>query len=482
MIGLVDLGGSALVRAAAERSGPSLRPLRDADAALVGLASGDLECLIIEADAVGPPVRDLVAAAATHSVPTLVVARDRSVNTAVETLRSGATDYLCSPFELESLHRALHRLTEAAISNGTDVGEPFITQDAGMRATLDLARSLAPSDATVLIEGESGTGKELLARLLHSASPRHDRDIVSVNCAALPSGLLESELFGHERGAFTGAVSRVIGKFEIAHGTTLLLDEIGELELRLQAKLLRVVQEREVQRLGAPRPVRVDFRLIATTNRDLVAEVAAGRFRQDLYYRLNVLPIRLRPLREHLDDVPLLVETFLARHARRGRAIPTFPVAVLDALRRHAWPGNVRELENLIERLILTCGGRTLAVEDLAFHPLEPEAATVSSGAKPRPPLRTLREMERWMIVETLTRLRGNRTHTARELGISLRTLRNKIHEHEIFEPETLPQTGLARRSPPHAGRQISPGSGDAAVLAGPRPRGTHGLTGPVPS
>ena len=462
MIGLLDLGGRSLVRAAAERSGPPLRPLRDLDAALVALAAGELGSLVIETDRVERAVHELLAAARVRSVPTLVVARDRRVGTAVETLRCGASDYVCSPFELDTLHRALGRLTGAASTSRIPVAdeEPFVTRDPAMRATLDLARSLAPSDATVLIEGESGTGKELLARLIHGASPRRERELVSVNCAALPAGLLESELFGHERGAFTGAVSRILGKFELAHRTTLLLDEIGELELSLQAKLLRVLQEREVQRLGAPRPVRVDFRLITTTNRDLAAEVRRGRFRQDLFYRLHVLPIRLDPLREHPDDVPLLVETFLARHLRLGRPLPALTDEALDALRRHPWPGNVRELENVLERLVLTRGGRTVGAAELDLRRAGTSPHPETPPRREAPPFRTLRQMERGMIVETLTRLRGNRTHTARELGISLRTLRNKIHEHQIFEPETLPQTGLARApSAPSRTGQISPGS-----------------------
>jgi two-component system response regulator FlrC len=462
MIGVLDLGGRGLVSAAAERLGPSLKTIRDPEAAFIALASDDLSCLVIETDTVDATARQVVVAARGRSVPTLLVARDRSVSTAVEALQAGATDYLCSPFELESLHRALNRLVETATANGgSDEGtERFVTQDPGMRATLDLARSLAASDATILIEGESGTGKELLARLIHGASPRHSRDLISVNCAALPSGLLESELFGHERGAFTGAVNRVIGKFELAHGATLLLDEIGELELPLQAKLLRTIQEREVQRLGAPRPVRVDFRLLATTNRDLAAEVRAGRFRQDLYYRLHVLPIRLDPLREHPGDVPVLVETFLKFHTRRGRMVPIFSSEAIEALRRHSWPGNVRELENLIERLVLTRAGQTLSPEDLSFRVSGETPGEERVRRAEQPPFRTLRQMERWMIVETLTRLRGNRTHAARELGISLRTLRNKIHEHEIFEPETLPQTGVGRRaSPATRAGQISPGS-----------------------
>jgi two-component system response regulator FlrC len=312
----------------------------------------------------------------------------------------------------------------------------FVTGDDELRETLQLVDSVAAANATVLIEGESGTGKELLAQRVHRLSPRRHRDLVSISCAALPAGLLESELFGHERGAFTGAFTRAVGKFELAHGTTILLDEIGELELHLQSKLLRVLQEKQVQRLGARHPVDVDFRLVATTNRHLADEVRGSRFRADLYYRLNVIPIRVKPLRERPDDVPLLLEHFLQRHARRGRGSPTFEPEAIAALRRHAWPGNVRELENLVERLAVTLGSRRVRRSDLG---LETRAASPRAEAS-EPPLGTLREMERCLIVETLARLRGNRTRAARQLGIGLRTLRNKIRDYEITDPATLPE------------------------------------------
>jgi DNA-binding NtrC family response regulator len=236
----------------------------------------------------------------------------------------------------------------------------------------------------------------------------------------------------------------VIGRFELAHDTTLLLDEIGELELGLQAKLLRVLQERRVQRLGAPRPIDVDFRLVATTNRDLAAEVRAGRFRADLYYRLNVIPVRVKPLRERIDDVSLLLEHFLRGHARRGRASLAFEPAALEALRGHAWPGNVRELENLVERLVLTIGAgsvgpASLGLEARGAAPTR-EAPVEEPPAEAAPPFETVREMERWLIVRTLTDLEGNRTRTARRLGIGLRTLRNKIRDHRITELATLPR------------------------------------------
>jgi two-component system response regulator FlrC len=325
----------------------------------------------------------------------------------------------------------------------------FLTRNPEMHAVLELARRVAGSDATVLIEGESGTGKELLARLVHRNSRRRVRALVALNCAALPAGLLESELFGHEKGAFTGALERVNGKFELADGTTLLLDEIGELELGLQAKLLRVIQEKQVQPIGASLPLDLDFRVVATTSRDLAAETQAGRFREDLYYRLNVVPIRISPLRRRPEDIRFLGERFLERHARAGRRIPRLSEDAWRALVRYRWPGNVRELQNLIERLVLVMAGRTVGPEQL----WPPGSSLAAGDPRSAPPLGTLRELERWLIVETLKLREGNRTWASRDLGISLRTLRNKINAYGIREPDTLPRPG----GPDGRDRQRSP-------------------------
>ena len=456
MIGYLSLSEHALVRTALERIGHPSRELPNVEAAIGEMASRGIDALVVETVSLTGPAQHLLGQAKAHSVPILAVVRDRSVTAAVDALRSGATDYLASPFEYESLLRSLDRLVDASSAptalSGTPT--PFVTQDAGVEAVLELLRSISASDATVLIEGESGTGKELLAQLVHTSSPRYSREMVCVNCAALPTGLVESELFGHERGAFTGAIGRSIGKFELAHGTTLLLDEIGELELQPQAKLLRVIQERQVQRIGARRPLKVDFRLVATTNRNLESDVRAGRFREDLFYRLNVVPVRLAPLRERPGDVPLLIEHFLRRHEESGHRIPHFLPETLAVLGKHRWPGNVRELENVVERLVLTRADREVRPADLTFVvPLEPIATRTSQ----QPPFKTIRAMERWLIVETLTRLDGNRTQAARELGISLRTLRNKIRDYEINEPSTLPRTGTGRPFATNGG-QITPG------------------------
>ena len=444
MIGYVDLGEQGLVQAALERSGHAVRELAGCEAAIGALVSGRLDALVVEAAAITGVEETLLERARAHSVPTLAIGRDRSVGAAVAALRAGATDYLASPFEYESLLRSIDRLLDASSTTPilSPTPTPFVSGDPAVHATLELLQSVAASDATILIEGESGTGKELLAALVHASSPRREREMVCVNCAALPSGLVESELFGHERGAFTGAIGRSIGKFELAHGTTLLLDEIGELELQPQAKLLRVIQDRQVQRIGARRPLPVDFRIVATTNRSLEKGVEAGRFREDLFYRLNVVPVRLAPLRDRPGDVALLIEHFLRRHAEAGRAIPSLPAETMQRLERHSWPGNVRELENVVERLVLTRGNGPVRPEDLAFVV---RSERPRSDTSERPPFRTIRAMERWLIVDTLTRLQGNRTQAARELGISLRTLRNKIREYEVTEPSTLPRTGTGR-------------------------------------
>ncbi len=455
MIHWLDLAGNGLVRAALQRTPHVSGALDDVATAHALLGGGDTRGLIVESAGLEAPLRELLCAARERGVPVLLIGRDGQVSAGVDALHAGATDYLVAPFEFDALQRAIERLLDQSASGDDPTEVGFVTRDEETLALLELARGVAASDATVLIEGESGTGKELLARMIHRHSPRRERELVSVNCAALPAGLLESELFGHERGSFTGALTRSIGKFELAHGATLLLDEIGELELGLQAKLLRVVQEREVQRVGAQRPVAVDFRLVATTNRTLRDEVRAGRFREDLFYRLNVLPIRLRPLRERPGDVHALLEHFLRLHRDRGARVPELPAQTLDALERHPWPGNARELENVVARLVLTHGGRPVPPAALA---LGDSVAAAAASVPPEPgelPFRTIRAMERWLIVETLRRTSGNRTQAARELDISLRTLRNKIREYEINEPDTLPRTGVARGA---RTRQISPG------------------------
>lgn len=361
-----------------------------------------------------------------------------TVETAVEAMKCGAVDYLLKPFATEHLEQVLVHL-EAGVHAEPEgnvmptSSRPMLGEDPAMAKVLALAEGVAMSQATVLIQGESGTGKELLARFIHSRSPRGHRPFIAVNCAALPDGLLESELFGHERGAFTGALMRKIGKFEMAHQGTILLDEISEMNLGLQAKLLRVLQEREVDRIGGREPVQVNIRVIATTNRSLRQEVEHGRFREDLYYRLNVFPITLPPLRERPSDIPVLARHFVrATASRNGLAVPRLSEAALTVLLGRLWKGNVRELENAVERAVLLAGDDGIGPEHVIVEESARGMAPSSSAAHTHnlPANGSLWEMERDLIMQTLDRVKGNRTHAAKALGISIRTLRNKLREY----------------------------------------------------
>lgn len=372
---------------------------------------------------------------APHAMIVLMTAYG-TVETAVEAMKQGASEYLLKPFSMDLLERVIANLKEGRDSgtvpvSGTPDNRAILTQDPGMVRLLSTIEGVAASQATVLINGESGTGKELLARFIHSRSPRAHRPFIAVNCAALPDGLLESELFGHERGAFTGALIRKLGKFEMAHTGTLLLDEISEMNMGLQAKLLRVLQEREVDRVGGRDPVPVNIRIIATTNRTLYKEVEQGRFREDLYYRLNVFPVTVPPLRERQTDIALLARHFAGQSAaRNGVPHPHISDGALDHLQRLPWKGNVRELENVMERAVLLAGAGSITPEhcpvdrrpDAAPNPAPPAMVPPANGS--------LWEMERDLIYKTLVRVKDNRTHAAKELGISIRTLRNKLREY----------------------------------------------------
>ncbi len=361
-----------------------------------------------------------------------------TVETAVEAMKQGACDYLLKPFAADALERVLTRLeagestAERILSGSGPTDRSMLTQSPEMERLLGLAEVVATSQATVLISGESGTGKELLARFIHSRSPRAQRPFVAVNCAALPDGLLESELFGYERGAFTGALFRKQGKFEMANGGTLLLDEISEMNLNLQAKLLRVLQERELDRIGGREPISVDIRVIATTNRSLREEVDQKRFREDLFYRLHVFPLTVPPLRERKGDIGLLAKHFAQQSAaRNGLACPELTPEAIRLLDNRPWRGNVRELENSVERAVLISGGQPL--EPRHFHFDDAPASVpiaVAPAAAPPSSMGSLWEMERDLIMKTLGAMNGNRTHAAKVLGISLRTLRNKLREY----------------------------------------------------
>jgi len=301
---------------------------------------------------------------------------------------------------------------------------------------------VAGTNTTVLITGETGTGKELVARAIHEASPRHERLLVKVNCAAISAGLVESELFGHEKGAFTGAVGKHKGRFELAHGGTLFLDEIGELPLETQVKLLRVLQEREFERVGGNETIRVDVRVVAATNRNLPQLVARGQFREDLYYRLNVFPVALPPLRERAEDIPPLVNTFLARYARQaGKRIEEVSPEAMWRLLAYKWPGNVRELQNVIERAVVFARHRVLdldALPDLSAPPSSPLTVAAAAAPTDMSPPRTIAEVERWYVEQVLTETRwvieGERG-AARRLGLHPNTLRSRLKRWGVMRP-----------------------------------------------
>ena len=388
---------------------------------------------------------DLIKEIKSRSPQTLMVLMTAygTVETAVEAMKYGASDYILKPFSTDLLERVIANLkargADASMSPAVPIDQrSILTQDPGMARLLSTVEGVAASQATVLIHGESGTGKELLARFIHSRSPRAHRPFIAVNCAALPDGLLESELFGHERGAFTGAIMKKLGKFEMAHTGTLLLDEISEMNMGLQAKLLRVIQEREVDRVGGREPVSVNIRLIATTNRSLYHEVEQGRFREDLYYRLNVFPITVPPLRERPADIPLLVRHFVAvSAARNGLPQPAVSAAAYALLQDRRWKGNVRELENVMERAVLLAGNEPILPSHLLLEAGAQPAASVPVPSVPQSSVNgSLWEMERELIFQTLARVHENRTHAAKELGISIRTLRNKLRE---YRGETCP-------------------------------------------
>jgi two-component system response regulator FlrC len=360
------------------------------------------------------------------TVPVLVMTAFGTVEQAVEAMKLGAADYLAKPFEGKALLDKVARYLPGT-GAGDCCAEP-VAEDPRTREVIELARRVARSEATVLIGGESGTGKEVLARFLHGQSNRADGPFVAINCAAIPENMLEAVLFGYEKGAYTGAVRASAGKFEQAQGGTLLLDEISEMSLALQAKLLRVLQEREVERLGGREPIQLDVRVLATTNRRLREEVSAGRFREDLFYRLNVFPLILPPLRDRSRDIVPLARWLLTRHLEPGRAVPRLDARAEAALLAHDWPGNVRELDNLMQRALILADGGDLGAEHLHFETLEPSAAAGMAPDSQRGGLSDdLRSVEEQRIVDALRDGNGSRKHAAEVLGISPRTLRYKI-------------------------------------------------------
>jgi two-component system response regulator HydG len=376
------------------------------------------------------------AAAAT---PVIMMTAYGSINSAVEALKAGAADYLTKPLDMDELifkaKKALHyrQLEEENILQKERLGMRFdfssiIGTSPAMKKLFETLSMAAPTEATVLLLGESGTGKELVANAIHQNSPRNDKPYVKVNCAALPETLLESELFGHEKGAFTGAINTKKGRFERANGGTLFLDEIGEMSPPTQTKILRVLQERELEAVGGTKTIKVDVRIIAATNKDLAEEVKKVRFREDLYYRLNVVPITIPPLRERTEDIPLLAEHFLRIYSEKNkRKFKGFDPRVMDAFISYSWPGNVRELENIVERIVIMSREDTITLEDLPSGIAGPQGEGDWT-----PPPTSLRDVERETILKTLHQTGGNRTHAAQILGITRKTLHNKIKEYGL--------------------------------------------------
>jgi len=364
-------------------------------------------------------------------LPVMLMTAYGSIQMAVEAMRDGAVDYLSKPFEAEVLAAMVGRYLNPQNTDGDDM----VAADKRSRELTELARRVADSSATVMLTGESGVGKEVLARYIHRHSPRAEQPFVAINCAAIPENMLEATLFGYEKGAFTGAYKACPGKFEQAQGGTLLLDEISEMDSALQAKLLRVLQEKEVERLGGRVVTQLDVRVLATSNRNMRQQVSEGRFREDLFYRLNVFPIQIPPLRERPGDVLPLAQRLMARHARNdGRGVPTLSEAAGERLQAHRWPGNVRELDNVIQRALILHNGAQIEAADIRFELLEDgpmsAAATAPDEVAPSDKQSLSDEMknhEYKRILAVLEADHGNRQSAAEKLGISQRTLRYKL-------------------------------------------------------
>jgi two-component system response regulator FlrC len=417
----------------AMEKGATVTHATDIEQALRVLRGRGADLLLVD---VAVDIRELVLRLETEHihVPIVACGVGNDARAAVAAIHAGAKEYIPLPPDPE--------LIAAILAAVADDSRELVYRDESMARLVKLAQQIAASDASVLITGESGTGKEVLARFVHARSSRSRKPFISVNCAAIPETLLESELFGHERGAFTGAIARRIGKFEEASGGTLLLDEISEMDVRLQAKLLRAVQERIIDRLGGTRPVPVDLRIIATSNRNLAEAVRDGTFREDLLFRLNVVNLKIPPLRERPADIAELAHFFIKKYADANR-VPPRPLSAdaRRALTLNRWPGNVRELENTMHRAVLLATGDEIGAEAI----LSPDGARIDQAKGPAAVIhaamaaeqvtralvgRTVADVERDLILETLKHCFGNRTHAANILGISIRTLRNKLNEY----------------------------------------------------
>lgn len=448
-----------VVQAMLERAGFEVLVFQESSHAMETIESEELDAVVTDLYMPGPGGMEILdfCKKTRPDLPVVMITAFGTVESAVGALKRGAFDFITKPFDQTEL---LNVVTKAVATHIERTKEPIaLTRKipehettesvggmVGGRALQDVARviaKIAPSDSTVLVTGESGTGKELVAQEIHRQSKRAGKPLIKVNCAVIPSTLIESELFGYERGAFTGAVSSKPGRFELAHEGTLFLDEIGEMPLEMQAKLLRVLQEREFERVGGVTTIRVDVRIVCATNRDLEAEVKAGRFREDLFYRLNVVPIHLPPLRERPEDIEPLARSFLAAfNERLGKKFTGVEPRVMTALKRYRWPGNIRQLENVIERMVLMGDEPILQVGDLPeeFDELLP-AETETPGKESFKELvrRQTQNVERDLIEKALAETNGNVTRTAEKLGLSRKGLQLKMKELGIKRPANEP-------------------------------------------
>ncbi|HEY2028814.1 MAG TPA: sigma-54 dependent transcriptional regulator [Myxococcales bacterium] len=371
--------------------------------------------------------------------PVVIITGKGTIDAAVEAVREGVFDFVEKPLDPARLKVILQRALEKKETlhemqilrrriGQMDAGVGMIGNSPPMRRTMELLEKVAPSKASVVITGQSGTGKEMVARAIHQLSPRRDKPFIAINCSAIPASLMESEMFGHERGAFTGADQRRLGCWELADGGTLFLDEVGEIPIDLQAKFLRVLEEERVRRLGGKGEITVDVRVVSATNKDLKEEIKAGQFREDLFFRLNVFHVNLAPLKERRDDIPLLVQHFIDKFGREGGRKPSGVSAqAMKLLADYGWPGNIRELRNTLERAVILCGGATIDVEHL---PAELAAGGGESAYLKLPYGLPLREIEKEYILSTLTRLQNNKARTSQALGISEKTLYNKLYRY----------------------------------------------------
>ena len=440
-----------VLRAQLERDGYEVHCVADGEAVLQAMAEHHIDVLITD---LRMPKLDGMQVLKSVSerypnVPVIMITAHGTVDTAVEALKVGAFDYVTKPFDQAELRRVVSKaartrelLQKHVSGDPTELGRyRIIGQSEPMHAVYDVIEKVADTPSTVLITGESGTGKELIARALHENSPRRKKPFVSVNCAAIPPDLLESELFGYEKGAFTGAVTSKPGRFELAHGGTLFLDEIAEIPVSMQVKLLRALQEQQFERVGGIKTISVDSRLVAATNRDLKARLADGRFREDLYYRLNVVHVHLPPLRERPSDIPLLIDHFVRKfNEKLDRSVTGFEDAAMKQLLGYAWPGNIRELENVVERCMIFAKDGEVGAQHLPTEigdsqtELEPkllagiDATPGETGLKEAVREATLK-LEREFIGRALDQTGGNVTHTARLLKISRKSLQNKMKE-----------------------------------------------------